>query len=142
MKSSLSVPELDNQLKSVVKYSLYILAGVCLFLVFYPRDGVVWGIFAGILTGIYNAVVSAGRIKRLPTLSREAGNKHIKKGMVLRLVFIMAVLFLISTRLPFISLCGVGAGILIPTAVSTVISLVDTYKLYKRSMPRVKKNYN
>lgn len=117
------------------------LVGVCVALFVYPGDSVLWGLAVGIATGIYNQVVLAKRIKRLPDLSPEAAKKHMNRGLTIRLVMIMAVLFLVSQRLPFVNLFGVGAGILIPSCVSILISMVETYRMYKQSSAFIKKYY-
>jgi len=135
------VPELDKQLKSVLKYSGYLLVGICLALFFYPQDSMLWGLMVGICTGIYNVVVLAKRIKRLPDLSPDASKKHMKKGLTIRLVMIMAVLFLVSQRLSFISLPGVGAGLLIPSCISMIVSIFETYRQYRESEVFLKKYY-
>ncbi|MCL5056406.1 MAG: ATP synthase subunit I [Actinobacteria bacterium] len=127
------IPELDNQLRNVLKYSGCILVGIGLGLFFYPSDGMLWGLAIGLGTGIYNSIVLAVRIKRLPDLSPEKGNKHIKKGMAMRLTMIIAVLFFVSTRLSFVSLFGVGAGLLVPYCVSTIAGVVDTIRGYRQS---------
>lgn len=128
-----SVAELDNQLRNVLKYSGCILAGICLGLFFYPSDGMLWGLAIGIATGIYNSIVLAIRIKRLPDLSPAKGKKHIKRGMAIRMTMIIAVLYFVSARLPFVSLYGVGAGLLVPYCVSTISGVVDTLRRYRQS---------
>lgn len=128
-----SVPELDNQLRNVLKCSGLILAGICLALFFSPSDGLLWGIAIGLATGIYNSVVLAIRIRRLPDLSRDAAKKHMKKGLLVRFTMIFAVLFLVSMRMPYVSLPGVGAGLLVPYCISTVLSMVNTFKIYRQS---------
>jgi hypothetical protein len=128
-----AIPELDNQLKQTVRFSLYILAVVCLFLGFDPRDGVLWGLVIGIVVGIYNSITLVKRIKYLPKLNPESAQKFMKVRFIFRLGLIMAVLFFLGRRLPFVSLLGVGAGILIPYYVSFSISVVETFKLYQDS---------
>lgn len=128
-----SVPELDNQLRDVLKYSGCILAGICLGLFFYPSDGMLWGIAVGLATGIYNSIMLAVRLVRLPDLSLEKGKKHMKKGAAIRLAMIVAVLFFVSTRLTFVSLYGVGAGLLVPYCVSTIIGGVETFRRCRQS---------
>lgn len=135
------VPELDEQLKSTLKISLFILAGVCLVLGFYPRDGVVWGVAVGIVTGIFNSINLARRIKQLPDLSQDAAKKYMKRGLVFRFGLIMAVLFFVSRRLPFINLLGVGAGILVPYYVSVTLSIIQTYRLYRQSQAFMRRFY-
>ncbi|NTW05142.1 MAG: hypothetical protein HGA27_03350 [Peptococcaceae bacterium] len=128
-----AIPELDNQLKQTIKFSVYILAVACLFLGFDPRDGVLWGLIIGIIVGIYNSITLVKRIKYLPKLNPESAQKFMKVRFVFRMGLIMAVLFFLGRRLPFVSLLGVGAGILIPYYVSFSISVVETFKLYQDS---------
>lgn len=132
------VPELDNQLRRVIKISCAVLAGVGLYLVLYPRDGLAWGAAVGILVGIYNSITLAGRIKNLPDMSFDAARKHMKKGLFFRLGLIMAVLFFISNRLPHISLLAVGAGLLVPCYVSMTLSIVENIRLYRQSETRLR----
>jgi hypothetical protein len=124
---------LDNQLKRVLKYSALVLAGICLALFFYPADGMLWGLAVGLATGIYNVVVLAIRIKRTLDLNPEKGRKHMKKGIIVRFTMILAVLFLVSVRFPFVTIYGVGAGLLIPYCVSTILGVVDTFRLHRRT---------
>ncbi|MHB8155837.1 MAG: ATP synthase subunit I [Desulfocucumaceae bacterium] len=137
-----SVPELDSQLRQVLKYSGFILIGICLGLFFYPEDAVLWGMVVGTATGIYNSIMLTIRIKRLPDLSPEAAKKHMKKGLTMRLSMIMAVLFLVSQKLTFISLFGMGAGLLIPYCVSIIISVVENFRLYRQSEAFARKYYD
>lgn len=136
-----SITELDNQLRNVLIYSGCVLAGVCLGLFFYPSDGMLWGIAIGLATGIYNSVVLAIRIRRLPDLSREKAKKHMKKGLIVRFTMIIAVLFLVSQRLPWISLNGVGAGLLIPYGISTILGIISALRLYRQSQALARKYY-
>ncbi|MFZ5634703.1 MAG: ATP synthase subunit I [Bacillota bacterium] len=135
------MPELDNQLRRVVKISGAILAGAGLALVLYPRDGLVWGLAVGIMVGIYNSITLAGRIKNLPGLSPDAARKYMKRGLFFRLGLIMAVLFFITYRLPFVNLLAVGAGILVPSCVSLNLSIVESLRLYRQSEAFMKKYY-
>ena len=136
-----SVNELDNQLRSVLKYSGFILAGICLGLFFYPRDWMLWGIAIGLVTGIYNSIVLAIRIKRLPDLSQDKAKKHMKKGLIARMAIIMAVLFLVSQKLPPVSLYGAGAGLLMPYCISTILGMVNSFRLYRQSEAFARKYY-
>ncbi|MFZ5597555.1 MAG: ATP synthase subunit I [Bacillota bacterium] len=117
------------------------MAGVFLALFFYPADGMLWGIAIGTATGMYNCFMLVVRIKRLPDLSLEKGKKHMKRGMVIRLSMVMAVLFLVTTRLPHVSLYGVGAGLLIPYCISTIVGVVDTVRQYRQSQMLMRKYY-
>ncbi len=135
------VPELDNQLRKTVRYSLFILAGVFLLLAFHPQNGIVWGAAVGIMVGVYNSVTLARRIKNIPGLRPGAARKHMNWGLVFRLGLIMAVLFFISQRLPFINLLAVGAGILVPTYVSVTLSVAESMRLYRQSEAFLKKYY-
>lgn len=136
-----SVPELDNQLRQVLKFSGFMLLGICLALFFYPDDTLLWGMVVGIATGIYNSITLAKRIKQLPDLSYDAAKKHMKKGLTMRLILIMAVLFLASSRFPFINLFGIGAGILIPSCIAIILSMVESFKLYRQSADLFRKYY-
>lgn len=136
-----SIAELDNQLRNVLIYSGGILAGVCLGLFFYPLDGMLWGIAIGLATGIYNSVVLAVRIRRLPDFSRDKAQKHMKKGLIVRFTMIIAVLFLVTQRLPWISLNGVGAGLLIPYGISIILGIISALRLYRQSEALARKYY-
>lgn len=135
------VPELDNQLRYVLRFSGCLLVGICIALFIYPGDSMLWGLAVGTVTGIYNSFALARRIKRVPDLSPGAAKKHMNWGLALRFTMIMAVLFFVSQRLPFVNLLGVGAGILIPSCISTVVAVVDTYRMNKRSEVFMKKYY-
>lgn len=135
------VPELDNQVMRVTKISGMVLAGFGLAIVLYPRDGMLWGIAIGIMVGIYNSIMLARRIKNLPDLSPEAGKNYMKKSLVFRLGLIMAVLFFVSQRVPFVSLLAVGAGFLVPYYVSINLSLVESIRLYRQSQTFLKRYY-
>lgn len=135
------VPELDNQLRRVLKISGIILAGFGPALVFFPRDGILWGVAIGIMVGIYNSITLAGRIKNLPDLSREGARKHMNKSLVFRFGLIMAVLFFVSQRLPFINLLAVGAGILVPSCVSITLSIVESFRLNRQPGVFLRKFY-
>jgi hypothetical protein len=135
------VPELDNQLRGVLKISGFILTGICLALVLYPGDSLLWGMAVGTAAGVLNSVFLALRIERLPELRPDAAKRHMKIGLTMRLCLIMAVLFFVAGRLPFVSLSGVGAGLLIPYSVSVIISVIETWRLYRQSNAFLKKYY-
>lgn len=136
------VSELDNQLKIVIKISGLMLAGICLALVLHSRDSVLFGMAVGIATGMYNSITLAKRIKRLPNFSPDVAKKYMRKGLSLRLGLIMIVLFFTGNKLPFISLYGVGAGLLVPYAVSILVSMFDSFRLYRQSEAFIKKYYS
>ncbi|MCL6480012.1 MAG: ATP synthase subunit I [Peptococcaceae bacterium] len=141
MKGFQPVPELDNRLRQVLIISGFFLAGIALALFIYPGDGLLWGMAVGTAAGMYNAMTLAGRIKRLTDLSPDKARKHMNMGLAFRLGLIMAVLALVSFRLPFVSIPGVGAGLLMPTCVSVVLSIVDTCREYRRYAAMTKKLY-
>lgn len=135
------VPELDNQLRRVLAISGMILAGFGTALVLYPRHGILWGVAIGIIVGIYNSITLSSRIKNLPDLSRDAARKQMNKSLIFRFGLIMAVLFFVSQRLPFVSLLAVGAGILVPTYVSITLSMAESFRLYRQSEAFIRKYY-
>lgn len=137
--SAKPIPELDNQVRRVTKISGMILAGFGLAIVLYPRDGMLWGIAIGIMVGIYNSIMLSRRIRNLPDLSPEAGKSYMKKGLVFRLSLIMAVLLLVSQRMPFVNLLAVGAGMLVPYYVSINLSLVENIRRYRQPQAFLKK---
>lgn len=139
--SAKPIPELDNQVRRVTKISGMILAGFGLAIFLYPRDGMLWGIAIGIMVGIYNSIMLARRIRNLPDLSPEAGKSYMKKGLVFRLGLIMAVLLLVSQRMPFVNLLAVGAGLLVPYYVSINLSLVENIRLCRQSQAFLRKFY-
>lgn len=136
------VPELDNQLKSVLKYSGLVMIGLCLALILYPGDTMLYGMITGLAVGIFNSVTLTKRIKKLSALLPDAAKKHMKRGLTMRLGLIMMVLFFLVTRAPFVSLYGVGAGLLIPSTIAIILSMIETYTLYRQSNEFIKKYYS
>lgn len=141
MFGSQPIIELDNQLKNVLRYSGYIMVGLCLGLILYPRDTLLMGMIIGIAVGIFNSVTLAKRIKRLPELRPDAAKKYMKRGLTMRLGLIMMVLFFVGRQFPQVSLFSVGAGLLIPTCVSIIFSMVETYNQYRQSNALIKRFY-
>ncbi len=142
MFGSMPVPELDNHLRNILKYSGFIMIGLCLTLVFYPGDSLLYGMIIGLFMGIYNSITLANRIKRLPDLRPDAAKKHMKKGLTMRLGLIMIVLFFLVEKFSFVSLFGVGAGLLIPSSISIILSMIQTYALYRQSNEFISKYYS
>ncbi|KJS15129.1 MAG: hypothetical protein VR69_14620 [Peptococcaceae bacterium BRH_c4b] len=142
MSGTQPVPELDNQLKIVLKYSGLVMIGLCLALILYPGDTMLYGMITGLAVGIFNSVTLTKRIKRLAYLHPDAARKHMKRGLTMRLGLIMIVLFFLVREAPFVSLYGVGAGLLIPSAIAIILSMVETYTLHRQSNEFIKKYYS
>lgn len=142
MFGSTPVPELDNHLRSTLKYSGFIMIGLCLALVLYPGDTFLYGMVIGLALGIFNSVTLTQRIKKLPGLPPDAARKQMKKGLVMRLGLIMIVLFFLVKKMPYVSLFGVGAGLLIPSCISIILSMIMTYTLYQQSGEFIRKYYS
>lgn len=136
------VPELDNQLKNVLKYSGLVMIGLCLTLILYPSDTLLYGMIIGLAVGIFNSITLTNRIKRLAYLSPDAAKKDMKRGLAMRMGLIMIVLFFLVIKMPFVSLHGVGAGLLIPSSITIILSMVETYTLNRQSNEFIKKYYS
>lgn len=141
MSGDRPVPELDNQLKNVLRYSGLIMVGLCLGLFLYPGDTLLMGMIIGLAVGIYNSVTLAKRIKRLPEFHPDAAKKYMKRGLTMRLGLIMITLFFVGRQFPQISLFSVGAGLLIPSCISIINSVIETYTLYRQSNAFLKRYY-
>lgn len=133
------VPELDNQLRKLLKISGYMLVFFCLALVLYPNDSVLWGLIIGMVLGIYNSITLAKRIKQIPEISFNASSKVMKWNLTFRMGLILAVLYFVANRLPFVSILGMGAGILLPSCLLICSSVFETYKQYRQSEAYIRK---
>ncbi|GBF35642.1 ATP synthase protein I2 [Desulfocucumis palustris] len=142
MFGPMTVPELDNHLRNTLKYAGFIMIGLCLALILYPGDSLLYGMVIGLAVGIFNSITLTKRIKKLPELLPDAAKKHMKRGLTMRLGLIMIVLFFLVSKLPFVSLFGVGAGLLIPSCISIILSMIETVTLYRQSGEFIRKYYS
>lgn len=131
--ASKPVPELDNQLKRTIKISLYILAVLLLILALFPGQRFILGLALGIPIGIYNSITLARRIKSLGELYSDNASGFMKTGPLLRTGLVMAVLFLVSQRMPAVDLLGLGLGIIIPVGVTVTLSIIESIWLSRNS---------
>ena len=104
-------------------------------LIINPGDTLILGFIVGCIVGIINCFFLVKRMRMLEELilRKNADQKQAKmfmrSGFYPRLGMIVAVIYL-STRIAFIDVYGVGAGILIPTLITIVDANIALYKYF------------
>ncbi|WP_027364374.1 ATP synthase subunit I [Desulfotruncus alcoholivorax] len=100
-----------------------------------PGDTLILGFIVGSVAGIVNCYFLVRRMRMLVelVLQKNAGQKQAKMfmraGFYPRLGMIVAVIYLAS-KVDFINVYGVGAGLLIPTLITIVDANVALYKYF------------
>jgi len=114
--------DFNSQLTKSLKISALLLALLCLALVLYPGDPIIWGLAIGIATGMASAFFLGNRANRAVDMDIDQGKVQIMAGAVFRLLFIIAVLYLVF-RTGWISLLATAGGIFTVHGVFILLSL-------------------
>ena len=114
--------DFGSQLAKALKISGLILALLCLILTIRPGDPIVWGLVIGIAAGMASAFFLGKRVKQAEKAGIERGKIQIVVGVFLRLIFIIAVLYVVN-RIEWISLIATALGIFVVHGVFTVMTM-------------------
>ncbi|MDD4169251.1 MAG: ATP synthase subunit I [Desulfotomaculaceae bacterium] len=87
--------DFDGQLIKALKLSGLLMAFCCFVLLLRPHDPLVWGMVVGIATGMWSAFFMGKRLKSTEGMSINRARMQIAIGTNLRLVLIIAVLFVV-----------------------------------------------
>ncbi len=137
-----TVPEVDKHVRRILKYAGLLMVIFCIWAFFFPEEGLFYGLLVGLGIGIFNVITLAKRIKNLPTHRPDMARRSMGWGLTMRFGLIMVVLFWVQLKFPIVNLFGVIAGLLIPYAISSILSIIDNCILYyKKSNGIVKKYY-
>lgn len=106
--------DFGGQLAKALKISGLLMAVLCLLLIFWPKDPIVWGLLIGIATGIASSYFMGRRLKQvdIDVTNTSRATAHITLGIVLRLVAIVAVLYFVAWT-GWINLYATAAGIFV-----------------------------
>ena len=102
--------DFNSQLIKSLKISGFIMALLCLALVMYPGDPIIWGLLIGIATGMASAFFLGNRANRAVDMDIDQGKIQIIGGSILRLLFIIVVLYFVN-RVGWINLFATAGGI-------------------------------
>lgn len=122
----------DVQLKRTIKFTSAIGFGLFISLIIEPTSPFRWGLAVGAVVGIINAFLTYNRMKRIADMPIEKAIAFMRMGFFMRLLLIMAVLYL-SLKVEGLDIYGVAFGVFIAPMVTVVdfnISLIKDYKAH------------
>ncbi|MCL2766305.1 MAG: ATP synthase subunit I [Peptococcaceae bacterium] len=114
--------DFNSQLIKSLKISGFLMALLCVALVMYPGDPVVWGLLIGIATGMVSAFFMANRANKAVEMDVDQGKIQIMIGSILRLIFIIIVLYFVF-RTGWVSLLATAGGIFVVHGVFILLSV-------------------
>ncbi|MTI80605.1 MAG: ATP synthase subunit I [Firmicutes bacterium] len=123
---------LKVQLGRTIKFTGIVALVISLGLILEPSSPFRWGLFIGTLVGVVNAVLIYNRMKHVDQLPVEKAIAFMRMGFFMRLLLIMAVLFL-SLKTDSLSIYGVSFGIFISPIITMIdfnLSLLQDYKAH------------
>lgn len=132
MQGQKSVPELDRHLARTVRVTILFMLGMALGLIFDPGDPVIWGLLLGGCVGIFNAYALTRRVKKVDLMDQRNARRFMTWGMAARMALVGSVV-LLAGKLTTVSIFGIGAGLLLPSAISISLSVVDSIREARRS---------
>lgn len=115
--------DFNGQLARSLKISGIFMALLCLMLILRPGDSIIWGLWVGVATGMASAFFLGKRVQRAEGMDIDQAKIQIMVGIVFRLLFIIAVLFVVS-KIGWINLFATAAGIFVVHGVFLVRTLL------------------
>lgn len=136
MRQNSSLGNIDLQYKRTVSFTALIALLSLPGFIINPWDPVILGFVLGSIVGVINANFLVRRMRGLTQLALEKegldqakAKMYMRVGFYPRMGMIIAVVFLAS-KISFISLYGMGAGLLLPTLVTVVDANVALYRYF------------
>lgn len=108
--------DFSGQLTRALKISGLLMALLIFVLVLRPKDLVMWGLVVGIATGIWSAFFLGKRLNFAQKVDINKARVQIHVGLGLRLLLIMAVLFIVAWT-GWVNIFATAAGIFVPHVV-------------------------
>ncbi len=115
-----------------IKFTSAIGIGLFLSLTLDPTSPFRWGLAIGTVVGIINTFLMYNRMKHIAGMSKGAAVSFMQFGFVMRLMLIMAVLY-VALNFEGLDIIGVAFGIFIAPIITVVdfnIGLIKDYKAH------------
>ncbi|MEG6617352.1 ATP synthase subunit I [Peptococcaceae bacterium 1198_IL3148] len=122
---------MDVQTSRTIKFTVAISIGLFVSLMIEPSP-FRWGLAIGAVVGAINTFLMYNRMKHIAAMSKGTAVSFMQFGFVMRLLLIMAVLFL-ALNFEGLNIFGVAFGIFIAPIITMVdfnISLIKDYKAH------------
>lgn len=129
MEKPTPLRDIEHQFARTIRFTVLILAVSCAGLFWNPRDPVIWGFVVGGLVGILNAFFLVRRMRRMVELREDKARAYMRHNFYTRMGLVIAVVFFAS-RVDFLSVYGVGAGLLLVSCVTVVDAVVTLNRYY------------
>ncbi|MBM7853737.1 putative membrane protein [Desulfohalotomaculum tongense] len=123
---------LNVQLARTIKFTGIVGFVFSLGLILEPSSPFRWGLVIGTVVGVVNSVLIYNRMKHIADMPFEKAVAFMRMGFFMRLLMIMAVLFL-AIRFDALDIYGVAFGIFVAPMITMIdfnISLLNDYKAY------------
>ncbi|WP_347489368.1 ATP synthase subunit I [Desulfoscipio sp. XC116] len=135
MQRPAPIRNIDQQLTRTTRIMGFIILLTLPGLIISPGDALILGFIVGGIFGIINCIFLVKRMNMLVQLMKETdiGQKKAKAfmraGFYPRMALIVGIIAL-AGRVDFLSIYGVGAGLLVPTVITVLDANLALYRYY------------
>lgn len=127
MYKPVPINDINKQFSRSARLTLFVLAAAGLGLVKDAADPFIWGLIAGGLASILNAYFLRNRLLGLAEMGKEQAKASLRQNFTTRMGLVVAVVFFAS-RVDFLSIYGVGAGLLLVPCLTVIDAAVTLYR--------------
>ncbi len=129
------IRNIDEQLKRTTGIMGFILVLTLPGLIMNPGDALILGFIVGGIFGIISCILLVKRMNMLIELMKQTdinqqkAKAFMRAGFYPRMALIVGIIALAS-QVDFLSIYGVGAGLLVPTVITVVDANIALYRYY------------
>ncbi len=129
------IRNIDEQLKRTISIMGFILLLTLSGLIINPGDPLILGFIIGGIFGIISCILLVRRMNMLIELmtqtdiSQQKAKAFMRAGFYPRMALIVGIIALAS-RVDYLSIYGVGAGLLVPTVITVLDANLALYRYY------------
>ena len=138
------IRNIDEQLKRTTRVTGLILLLALPGLIINPGDALILGFIVGGIFGIINCILLVKRMNLLIDLmtqtdiSKQKAKAFMRRGFYPRMALIIGIIAL-AGQVDFLSIYGVGAGLLVPTVITVLDASLALYRYYSAPSDAVDK---
>lgn len=127
MYKPVPVHDVETQFARSTRFTCFVLAAASLAFLNDATNPLIWGLMAGGLTGILNAYFLRNRLKNMSLADPKEAKGSLQQNCILRLGLVIAIIFF-SCRVDFLSVYGVGAGLLLFPSITVIDAAITLYR--------------
>ncbi|WP_041285041.1 ATP synthase subunit I [Desulfoscipio gibsoniae] len=135
MQRPAPIRNIDQQLTRTKRFMILVIILTLPGLIINPGDTLILGFIVGGIFGIINCILLVKRMNSLMELMKQTdinqkrAKAFMRAGFYPRMALIVGIIAL-AGRVDFLSIYGVGAGLLVPTVITVVDANLALYRYY------------